>query len=319
MGQVTERVEIIACAYLLIFDCCLICFSDMIVKLMLVIALLRAALAIPFPSKSSHNTSVNQDSLPLLGLDPGDSPPVASQETHSTSSPKDDSKSTGGDGQYSGLLTGGFVPSTRETSVTALTTTRSAARATSAASSQQDIPSASATSGTSTSIVSPTGSSAPSTSSSADAGYKTWKVVGVAVTVIFAVALIIVTVVFFDRGKDFLCDVVIGKKWSHGNEDLVPDWEKGSWEFSTGDDSIKPTFKHKPWPPEGAVQLGLKRNKSEIMHQHSGPDPVFVKFQIPPNNQEGHTMNLTYSATSPAVLSRQNSRTTHHDAYTAYA
>ena len=293
---------------------------EMILKLVLVIVLLQAALAIPFPSESSHNTSVNQDSLPLLGPDPGDSSPVASQETHGT---KDTSKSTGEDGQYSGLpVTGGLILSTGGTSpsMTAPTTSHSTAvRTTSAASSQQEIPSASTTSATSTSNVSPTGSSAPSTSSAADAGYKIWKVVGVAVIVIFAVALVIVTVVFFDRWKDFLCDVIMGRKRSHGNEDLVPDWEKGSWEFSTGDNSLEPTPKHQRWPPEGTVLSGLKRNKSEIMHQHSGPVPVFVNFQAPPNNQEGHMRNLAYSATSPAALSRQNSRATHNDAYTAYA
>lgn len=301
-------------------------------KLVLATALFQTVLAIPFPGKSSHDASVNQDSLPLLG---GESSPVTSPEIHNTpessSSSKDASKSTGGDGQYSGLpITSGFISSTSVSgsSMVTLTTSHStAAKATSAADSQkQETTIASATSTTSASTVSPSSSSAPSTSSTADAGYKTWKVVGVAVIAVFAIALVTVTVVFFDRWRDFLCDVIMGRKRSHGNEDLVPDWEKGSWEFSTGEDSRYPAAhsldtipKHQPWPLESAVQPGLKRNKSEIIHQHSGPVPVFVNFQTPPSNKEGPTKNLTHSATSPAALSRQDSRIAHNDAYTAYA
>lgn len=58
-----------------------------------------------------------------------------------------------------------------------------------------------------------------------------WKIIGVAVIAISFVAASILAVVFFDSWSRFLCDLIRGKKRHGGAENLVPDWEKRSWEF----------------------------------------------------------------------------------------
>ncbi|KAJ8472316.1 hypothetical protein ONZ45_g16692 [Pleurotus djamor] len=57
-----------------------------------------------------------------------------------------------------------------------------------------------------------------------------WKVLGVTVLCIGVVATIILSVVFFDSWWGFVKDVVRGRKRSEPQEELVPDWEKRSWE-----------------------------------------------------------------------------------------
>lgn len=58
-----------------------------------------------------------------------------------------------------------------------------------------------------------------------------WKVIGLVVICITFVATVILSVVFFDSWWGFLRDMVLGRRNKEGVEDMVPDWEKRSWEF----------------------------------------------------------------------------------------
>ena len=78
-----------------------------------------------------------------------------------------------------------------------------------------------------------------STSTSNDS--KQWKIIGIAVIVISVVAAVIFVIVFFDQWWRFLRDVVLGRKTSGWKEDLVPDWEKRSWEFKLASDEYPPS------------------------------------------------------------------------------
>jgi len=91
----------------------------------------------------------------------------------------------------------------------------------------------SSSTGTSTSTVSPTVSvgftkEAPKTPP--DEATE-WKVIGVAVIAIGFVATAILAIAFFDSWWGFLRATVMGKRKGGGVEDMVPDWEKRTWEF----------------------------------------------------------------------------------------
>ncbi|KAF8971716.1 hypothetical protein BDZ97DRAFT_1752982 [Flammula alnicola] len=62
-----------------------------------------------------------------------------------------------------------------------------------------------------------------------------WKVIGIAVITITFIATAVLSVAFFDSWWGFVCAVVCGKRKRKGRglgeETLVPDWEKRSWEF----------------------------------------------------------------------------------------
>lgn len=58
-----------------------------------------------------------------------------------------------------------------------------------------------------------------------------WRVIGLVVICIGFVATAILSVVFFDSWWGFLRDLTCGKRRREGVEDMVPDWEKRSWEF----------------------------------------------------------------------------------------
>jgi hypothetical protein len=66
-----------------------------------------------------------------------------------------------------------------------------------------------------------------------------WRVIGIAVIAVSAVGTMILVVVFFDQWWGFLCDVCgRRRKWYRGGkEELVPDWERASWEFKVEDDT----------------------------------------------------------------------------------
>lgn len=66
-----------------------------------------------------------------------------------------------------------------------------------------------------------------------------WRVIGIAVIAVSAVGTILLVVVFFDQWWGFLCDVCGRRRKWHGGgkEELVPDWERASWEFKVRDDT----------------------------------------------------------------------------------
>ncbi|KAF7436457.1 hypothetical protein PC9H_003290 [Pleurotus ostreatus] len=70
-----------------------------------------------------------------------------------------------------------------------------------------------------------------STLTTSNAELAQWKVLGVTVLCIAVVAAIILSVMFFDTWWGFVRDVFLGKKRREAAEELVPDWEKRSWEL----------------------------------------------------------------------------------------
>jgi hypothetical protein len=69
-----------------------------------------------------------------------------------------------------------------------------------------------------------------STASQSSSESRTWKIVGVSVITITFVVGSIFVVVFFDQWWRFLRDTIVGKSKGPDFEDLVPDWEKRTWE-----------------------------------------------------------------------------------------
>jgi hypothetical protein len=63
-----------------------------------------------------------------------------------------------------------------------------------------------------------------------------WKIIGIAVITLTFIGTVILAITFFDSWWGFLCDVFCGGRGNRrgkklGGEELVPDWEKRSWEF----------------------------------------------------------------------------------------
>jgi hypothetical protein len=81
-------------------------------------------------------------------------------------------------------------------------------------------------------ILAPTETPSPSaTDNQLLTGSRTWKIVGVSLIVITFVAVTTFVVVFFDHWWRFLRDLLFRKGTASDFEDLVPDWEKRTWEI----------------------------------------------------------------------------------------
>lgn len=293
----------------------------MILKLVLVTAIFNTVLAIP---SANNKTGVDRESLPgLLGEN---GPSDGSQILHlPSSSTKEQSTSTSAT-ETKGpllLLTSSQTTSSKTTSESVTVSHSATTKALLSSISQQQTytPSITATAtAATTSMSAAEDKPADSTATSS----KTWKVVGVSVIVVTVVGLIILVVTFYDRWTGFLRDVLFGRrKRMSGIEDLVPDWEKRSWEFKTsGDDgnfpavpsnSLENLVSHKPYPPDNELD-----NSSHHIAR-PGPVPVFTNFVTPPDGQDGRpAKSHSYSPMTTGEIQRQNSRAA-RDAYTAYA
>ncbi|KAI0072228.1 hypothetical protein K474DRAFT_1775618 [Panus rudis PR-1116 ss-1] len=94
---------------------------------------------------------------------------------------------------------------------------------------------------TSSSASSPTSSHADSepsasiTTAQASSGNSSstreWKIIGVAVIAFTSVAAILLLAVFFDQWTKFIKDILWRRSNRDGKEELVPDWEKASWDL----------------------------------------------------------------------------------------
>ncbi|KAI0964196.1 hypothetical protein AcW1_001071 [Taiwanofungus camphoratus] len=99
----------------------------------------------------------------------------------------------------------------------------------------------------STATLTSEGHSSVSASGSSSDGPATWKIVGIAVIAFSTVALMIMATVFFDHWWRFVRDLVGRKRAKDGVEELIPDWEKASWEVRFGDDRHRyPSFASVP-------------------------------------------------------------------------
>ncbi|GLB35832.1 hypothetical protein LshimejAT787_0301200 [Lyophyllum shimeji] len=88
------------------------------------------------------------------------------------------------------------------------------------------------TAGSSVPSASPTsGPNAAEAASMSSGEAKQWKIIGLIVICITFVGVAILTVVFFDQWWGFLRDLVSRRRRRDGKEDMVPDWEHGSWEY----------------------------------------------------------------------------------------
>ena len=102
-----------------------------------------------------------------------------------------------------------------------------------------------------------------------------WRMIGIAVIAVSAVGAMILIVVFFDQWWGFLCDVCgRRRKWhGRGKEEFVPDWERASWEFKIGDDTLPayPSFVSTPaiQVQEGVATRAAQPWKVDMAH---GPD-----------------------------------------------
>lgn len=122
-----------------------------------------------------------------------------------------------------------------------------------------------------------------------DRDLQQWKVIGVGVIAISALGLAILAIVFFDRWSRFFRDVFCGKKKEAGKEDLIPDWDKRSWEFK-----LAASDSHRyPILPSNSLQF-----QSPFM-----PRPTFSS----PTHDEEH-----YKSPGGASLARQNTSTSSH-------
>jgi hypothetical protein len=58
-----------------------------------------------------------------------------------------------------------------------------------------------------------------------------WKVIGIAVITITFITTVVLAITFFDSWWGFLRAIFLGDKRNGGDEKLVPDWDKQSWEY----------------------------------------------------------------------------------------
>jgi hypothetical protein len=282
------------------------------IKLVLVATLLQAVLAIPFANK----LDLKRQSLPgLLGLDPSETSQPNSTVTSSDSKPQ--STDAGGGGIFGGLISIDNTSTRTKTFVAHSTVTP-----TSIAKGQ---PTSSTTSAsTPTPASTNMANNIQADASSGDS--KTWKVVGVAVISVIAVALGIICVIFWDRGIRFVQEVFFGKKKAEGVEDFVPDWEKRSWEVKLAEDNRRypavPSESQDALVRAPSTRSHISDEEDDKRHPFPlrpgpGPVPVFVDFVSPHMKGIGTSENRSYSSMTTADLQRQNSRAA-QDAYTAY-
>jgi len=273
----------------------------------LVATFLLAVLAIPFPKKPG----ANQDSLPgLLGFNPSGVSDT-SQLTSTAISSKYQGTGLEGDLGLSGIFPSSTRTKTSATSSSTTTTSASDVQPTSSANISTSTPSATSTARTT-----------QADSNSDDS--KTWKVVGVAVISMIAVALVIICVVFWERGTRFIRAVFIGKKRSKGVEDFVPDWEKRSWEVKLAEDNHQfpaipsDSFNSFERAPSAQFHGNDEDDKRHPFPMRPDPVPVFANFVSPDSQGNmGPVENHSYSPMTTTEIQRQNSRAA-QNAYTAY-
>jgi hypothetical protein len=111
--------------------------------------------------------------------------------------------------------------------------------------------------------------------------------IGIAVIVVSVVGTAILVIVFFDQWWGFLGDVCgrRKKRLGGGREELVPDWERGSWEFKIEDNlPAYPSFGSPPAlrTQEGALTHAQLRKADMPVDQRSDQGTLFDGLTFPP-------------------------------------
>ena len=109
-----------------------------------------------------------------------------------------------------------------------------------------------------------------------------WRVVGIAVIAVSVVGTTILAVVFFDQWWSFLGDVCgrRKKRGKSGKEELVPDWERRSWEFRI-EDSL-PAYPSFGSPPTRQTAQGTVSQTQSPRVDMRHPSPLSDCSNIPP-------------------------------------
>ena len=143
----------------------------------------------------------------------------------------------------------------------------------------------------STSSSSPSSTAAVLASSNGDSGNSQWKIIGVAVIAFSAVAAILLLAVFFDQWWRFVKDLIGRHKAKDQVEEIVPDWEKASWEVRFGDDRHRyPSFSS---IPDKSSTQGLVRGRS-IRSEGQWKDRAAEAVQRSPvSSSSGHPPSPT--------------------------
>lgn len=59
-----------------------------------------------------------------------------------------------------------------------------------------------------------------------------WKAIGMGIITVGLIAVVLLSIIFFDSWWGFVCDLCgCGKSRKHDEENMVPDWETRSWEY----------------------------------------------------------------------------------------
>lgn len=103
-----------------------------------------------------------------------------------------------------------------------------------------------------------------------------WRMIGIAVIAVSVVGTMILVVVFFDQWWGFLCDVCGHRRrwYGGGKEELVPDWQRASWEFKIEGEDL-PEYPSFGSPPamQAQVQEGpithMQSPQVEMVQRHN--------------------------------------------------
>ncbi|KAG6837333.1 hypothetical protein H0H93_011428 [Arthromyces matolae] len=140
---------------------------------------------------------------------------------------------------YGGIFDDPFLTRTltQSSSATSVNTTATSTHPTKHTHQMASATSASSSTSSSTSTVEPTASAFSPPGSSSDTAViprsdaRQWKIIGLVVICVTVIGVATLAIVFFDAWWGFLRAVLCGRKYGQEREDMVPDWEKRSWEY----------------------------------------------------------------------------------------
>ncbi|KZT30785.1 hypothetical protein NEOLEDRAFT_1237980 [Neolentinus lepideus HHB14362 ss-1] len=149
-----------------------------------------------------------------------------------------------------------------------------------------------------------------------------WKVMGIAVIAISGLAVMVITVVFYDQWSKFLLDIFCcgkRKKKDEGFEEFVPDWEKGSWEVQLKQEDAGsqryPSMEDLAHPPAAVTRKPTIRpldpRPASNTSIYANPFESHLDYQQAPyeNDPNGIIPDIYPHAQAASSESRQRERT----------